>query len=105
MTHRDATWLQAFFFMSGGKGAGIAAMALVSLAGCAGSGNPGVDAAERFGPRCEKLGHVRDSDAFRACVASQEIAEAAATQREYDRKLLRRTDCVDPRIACDAPMR
>jgi hypothetical protein len=75
----------------------------VLVAGCATNGKSAVDATERFGPHCEKLGHARDSDAFRACVVNEDINAAAATQRDYDRKLLRRLDCVDPRIACDTP--
>ena len=80
----------------------IAVIVAVLIAGCASDGQSGADATERFGPHCEKLGHARDSDAFRACVVNEDI-NAAATQRDYDRKLLRRLDCVDPRIACDTP--
>ena len=85
--------------------AAIAAVLLACLGGCAGAGRAAPDAAERFGPHCEKLGHARGTEPFRACVENEDMKAGAAVQREYDRKLLRRMDCVDPRIACDAPSR
>jgi hypothetical protein len=78
----------------------------VIAAGCATTtGKPSADAAERYGPHCESLGHARGSEPFRMCVETQDLNAAAAVQREYDQKLLRRSDCVDPRIACSTPSR
>jgi hypothetical protein len=72
-------------------------------AACAGPLTPTPDAAERYGQHCERLGHARGSEGFRACVETEDINAQLAVQREYDRKLMRRMDCVDPRIACDSP--
>ena len=84
----------------------LAIVLAVIAAGCTTTtGKPSADAAERYGRYCESLGHARDSEPFRMCVETQDLNAAAAVQREYDQKLLRRSDCVDPRIACSGPSR
>ncbi len=66
----------------------------------------GGDEIERYGAYCERLGNARDTAGFRACVETQALnAAVAGAQRHYERQLIRRTDCVDPRFACDMPMR
>ena len=75
------------------------------LTACSTSGPPPGDLRGRYEQNCQTRGHAPGSEAFRACVESEELGAGAATQREYDRKLLRRLDCVDPRIACAAPSR
>ena len=83
----------------------IGTIALLLFAGCTTPEQRGAQAAEAFGPRCEKLGHSRDSEAWRACVRSEEMNEALATQRAYDQDFLRKRDCIDPRFGCASPMR
>ena len=83
----------------------LAIVLAVIAAGCTTTSKPSADAAERYGRYCESLGHARGSEPFRMCVETQDLNAAAAVQREYDQKLLRRSDCVDPRIACSGPSR
>jgi hypothetical protein len=80
----------------------IAVLATLAAA-CAGPLTPAADATERYGQHCARQGHAPGSEGFRACVETEDINAQLAVQRDYDRKLLRRTDCVDPRIACDSP--
>lgn len=70
------------------------------LAGCAATerGRDHVEA--EYAARCEKQGHAAGGDAWRACIRTEDLNAALATQRAYDQKLLRRLDCIDPRIAC-----
>jgi hypothetical protein len=82
-----------------------AVLIIALLTACASSGPPAGDIRARSEQQCQSRGHAAGSEAFRACVESEELGAAAATQREYDRKLLRRLDCVDPRLACDGPSR
>ena len=75
-------------------------LVLLSCAGCATSPHAAQNSAKLYGPQCEKQGHQPDTEAWRACVQSAELNAAMATQPDYDQKLLRRLDCIDPRFAC-----
>jgi hypothetical protein len=79
----------------------IALSILFIVAGCATPDDHGIDAIDRYGPHCEKLGHRAGSDAWTACIKTEDLNAAIAAQRALDQKLLRRLDCVDPRVACD----
>ena len=82
-----------------------AALALMLLQACASSVDIAGDAGERFSRYCQSLGRIPGTEAFRACVENEDTKAAVATQREYDRKALRRVDCVDPKVACEPPWR
>lgn len=70
------------------------------LAGCAATERGRADVGAGYAARCEKQGHPAGSDAWRACIQTEDLNASLATQRAYDQKLLRRLDCIDPRIAC-----
>ena len=75
-------------------------LTLIACTGCATSQHAAQDPAALYGPQCEKQGHQPNGEAWRACVQSAELNAAMATQPDYDQKLLRRLDCIDPRFGC-----
>lgn len=74
---------------------------VIACAGCA--GHAVADPAALYGKQCEKQGHAPNTDAWRACLQSEELNAAIATQRAYDQKALRRLDCIGPLMACPPP--
>ena len=73
---------------------------LIACAGCAASGHAVADPAALYGKQCEKQGHAPDTEAWRACLQSEELNAAIATQKSYDQKALRRLDCISPLMGC-----
>jgi hypothetical protein len=55
--------------------------------------------------RCEKLGHVPGSEASQACIATEELNAALARRKDYSERLLRRLDCIDPKLSCSPDVR
>src|SRR5688572_30309563 len=75
-------------------------LVLLACAGCVAASGPSSADAALYAKACEKQGHQPHTEAWRACIQSADLNAAIATQRAYDQKLLRRLDCIDPRIAC-----
>jgi hypothetical protein len=78
---------------------------LTLVAACATPQQRAAQAAADYGARCEKLGHAKDSEQWRACVQNEDMNAALATQRAYDREFLRKHDCVDPKVGCGGAAR
>ena len=74
--------------------------ACLSCAACATTEKLAAQDAAQYAAHCEKQGHKRNTEAWQACMQTEELNAGLATQRAYDRKLLRKLDCVDPRFAC-----
>ena len=53
-----------------------------------------------YAKRCEQQGHKPGTDAWRACIESEDLNAGIARQRAYDDKALRRLDCIDPKLGC-----
>ena len=79
---------------------GLVICACLSYAGCGTTDKLAAQEAAQYAAQCEKQGHKRDSESWRACIQTEELNAELATRRAYDRKLLRKLDCVDPRFAC-----
>jgi len=82
-----------------GRGAALFLLCL-SVAGCATPASLQAQDAARYAAHCEKQGHKPNTDAWRACIQTEELNAGLATQRAYEQKLLRKLDCVDPRFGC-----
>ena len=70
------------------------------LSACATPQQRSAQAEPDYGALCEKRGHARGSDQWRACVQTEDMNAGLATQRAYEREFLRKRDCVDPKFGC-----
>ena len=73
---------------------------VVALASCAAPEHRAAQIERDYGPVCEKQGHARDSEKWRACVETESLNAALATQRKYDEEMQRKRDCVSPLQGC-----
>ena len=78
----------------------LAALAALACAGCATSNAMTPQEHALYSKRCAQQGHKPDTDAWRACIETEDLNAGIARQRTYDDNVLRRLDCVDPRLGC-----
>ena len=78
----------------------------LAVAGCTMTPEQRAAQAERdYGALCEKRGLAAGTEKWRACVETESLNAALATQRAYDERFLRQHDCVTPLTGCGTPSR
>jgi hypothetical protein len=73
---------------------------VITLAACATPEQRAAQAERDYGPVCEKQGHARNSEKWRACIETESLNASLATQRNYEQELQRKRDCVSPLQGC-----
>jgi hypothetical protein len=72
----------------------------ILLAACATPQDRAAQAEKDYGALCEKRGHAQGSEQWRACVQTEDMNAALATQQDYEQRYLRKRDCIDPKLGC-----